>query len=70
MKNIFKQGGFGLIVIMIAILIIAIIFFGTRNRKGQVEQGQEVKIKAVNDLEVINDKLKNNNQEIEGILSN
>ena len=68
MKNFFKQEGFGLIIIIIAILIIAMIAFGTISWKGQVEQGKKIKNKAVDDLKAINENLKKNNQQIKNNL--
>lgn len=70
MKNIAKQNGFSLIAIMIAILIIAVIFFGIKNWKGNTEQTQEIKNKAVEDLGNINKNLENNNQEMQDALTN
>ncbi|MFA6306949.1 MAG: prepilin-type N-terminal cleavage/methylation domain-containing protein [Patescibacteria group bacterium] len=60
-----RQKGFGLIIILIAILIIAVIALGAMNRKGQIEQNKEVKNKAVEDLKNININLEKNNQEIQ-----
>ena len=70
MKNYREQKGFGLIAIIIAILIIAVIAFGAMSRKGQVRQSQEIKNKAVIDLEKINDNLKKNKQQIQNSLEN
>ncbi|MEI6596958.1 MAG: hypothetical protein WCL13_01960 [bacterium] len=66
--NYNKQRGFGLILIIIAILIIAVIAFGTINRKGQVEQNKEIKNKAVEDIKNINNNLQKNNQQIQDSL--
>jgi len=68
--NYAKQRGFGLIVILIAILIIAVIAFGLMNKKGQVEQNKEIKDKATEDLKVINQNLEKNNQQIQDSLEN
>ena len=65
MKNNYKQKGFGLILIIVTILIIAIIAFGFMNRPGQIEKSQEIKNKAINDLQKVNSNLINNNQEIQ-----
>jgi hypothetical protein len=63
-KEIFKQKGSALILVIIAIVIIAIIVFGFGSWKGQVEQSKQIENKALNDLQKINDNLKKSNQEI------
>ena len=68
--NYAKQRGFGLIIILIAILIIAVIAFGFMNKKGHIEQSKEIKNKAVEDLKVINENLEKNNQQIQNNLEN
>lgn len=68
-ENYSQQKGFGLILVIIAVLIIAVIAFGfISRRKGQIEQNQEIKNKAVEDLKAINEKLEKNNQEIKNDL--
>ncbi len=64
----YKQKGFGLIIIIIAILIIAVIALGITNRKGQVEQSKEIKNQAVEDIENINNSLEKNNLEVQNNL--
>ena len=64
-KSYSQQKGFGLILIIITVLIIAVITFGFINRKGQIEQNREIKNKAVEDLKVINEKLEKNNRQIQ-----
>lgn len=64
-----KQQGFGLIIIIIAMLIIALIYFGVKNRPGQLEQSRKIEDKAVNDIEKINENLERNNLEIEKIIN-
>ncbi|KKR91646.1 MAG: hypothetical protein UU95_C0004G0014 [Parcubacteria group bacterium GW2011_GWC2_42_12] len=67
-KEIAEQGGFALILIIITILIIAVIAFGTISWKGQVQQSQEIKNKAVDDLKAINENLNKYNQQIQNNL--
>jgi len=67
-EEIKGHGGFTLILVIIAILIVAIIAFGFMNQKGQIEQSQEIKNQAVIDLEKINNNLKKNNQQIQNNL--
>lgn len=63
-----KQKGFGLIIIILAILIIAVIAFGVINRRGMVEENKEIKNKAVEDIKNINNNLEKNNLEIQNNL--
>ena len=67
-KEIAEQGGFALILIIITILIIAVIAFGTISWKGQVQQSQEIKNKAVDDFKAINENLNKYNQQIQNNL--
>ena len=70
MKNYRGQKGFGLILVIIAIVIIAVIAFGVKNWSGQIEQSKRTENKAATDLEAINNNLIINNQKIQDNLEN
>ena len=70
MRNYYRQKGFSLILVLIAIVIIAVIFFGARNWRGQLEQGKQTENKAASDLKAINKNLEQYNQDIKNSLEN
>jgi type II secretory pathway pseudopilin PulG len=65
---IFQKRGFALVVIIVAVLIVAIVAFGAMSWKGQIQQSQEIKNKAIVDLEKINNDIKDSNRQIQNNL--
>ncbi|MDO8667628.1 MAG: type II secretion system protein [bacterium] len=63
-KEIFKQRGFALIAILVAVLVIGVIAFGTIKWQGQIQQSKQIENQAVKNLQKINDNFEKNNQAI------
>jgi len=64
MKNKSSENGFVLVALLLGIAILALLYFGTQNDKGEAEQAIQAKKQAVQTVNEVNDKVKEMNARI------
>lgn len=64
-KNKNSEEGFVMIILLVGVVIIALIYFGTRNHKGEAQQAIEAKKQAEKTVGEVEDRIKAMNLRIE-----